>query len=352
MEQSYQKLTQSLLKILPERHQEVLERRYGMDGDAETLEAIGEDFGVTRERVRQIEKAAFDQLRESDEIGAAQDTFKYLGKHLADHGEHRREARLLDDFGGAKNGSTLLFLLDLGDAFGRRNETEEHHSLWTVNHDRLQDLDGFVDAVSDHLADIGRPLEESKFWKEVERIARRERLVLTRRALASWLDIAKLIRQNRFNEWGLVEWSEIVPKSVGDKAYIVLRREEEPLHFDTIVEKMNKVYFMPHDASPFGVRFSRPAHVQTVHNELIKDDRFVLVGRGMYALREWGYEPGTVKDVLVGILKETGQPMSVPKIMAQVARARIVKSNTVLLNLQNKKFFVRTSRGEYALRKA
>jgi len=354
VEQNYQKTVNSLLKTLPDRGKEVLERRYGIvSGEAETLEAIGEDFGVTRERVRQIEEAAFGQLRKSDSIKDIEDIFKYLYKHLSDHGEHRREERFLSDFAYQKSSPAMLFLLDLSSYFSRRNETKKHHTFWTVNTDRINHLEKFVDTVEDYLADISKPLDSVTFWKEMERLARREKLSLSKKALESWLDISKAIIHNRFNEWGLAEWPEIVPRSVGDKAYIVLQKETKPLHFVDIVERMNKVHFIPgENLSKNYQRATRPAHVQTVHNELIKDKRFVLVGRGIYALAEWGYEPGTVKEVLSKILKDAGSPLPINKIMAQVAKVRVVKPNTILLNLQNKRLFTRTSRGEYTVRRA
>jgi len=354
VEQNYQKIVNSLLKTLPDRGKEVLERRYGIaSGEAETLEAIGEDFGVTRERVRQIEEAAFSNLRKSDIIKEVEDIFKYLYKHLSDHGDHRREEKLLSDFAYQKSSPTMLFLLDLSSYFNRRNETKKHHTFWTVNNDKINHLENFVDVVEDYLKDTSKPLDSATFWKEVERLARKERLSLSKKGLESWLDISKAIMHNRFNEWGLADWPEIVPRSVGDKAYIVLHKETKPLHFVDIVERMNKVHFVPQDSSGKNYqRSTRLAHVQTVHNELIKDKRFVLVGRGIYALREWGYEPGTVKEVLTKILKDSGSPLAISKIMAQVAKVRVVKPNTVLLNLQNKRLFTRTSRGEYTVRKA
>ena len=230
MEQNYQKIVNSLLKTLPDRGKEVLERRYGIISDEpETLEAIGEDFGVTRERVRQIEEAAFSQLRKNDIIKEVEDIFKYLHKHLADHGEHRREEKLLADFAYQKSSPAMLFLLDLSSYFNRRNETKKHHTFWTVNTDKINNLENCVEVVEDYLKDTSKPLDNVTFWKEVERLARKEKLSLSKKALESWLDISKEIIQNRFNEWGLADWPEIVPRSVGDKAYIVLQKKTRRL---------------------------------------------------------------------------------------------------------------------------
>ena len=66
----------------------------------------------------------------------------------------------------------------------------------------------------------------------------------------------------------------------------------------------------------------RRTHPQTVNNELIKDPRFVLIGRGLYALSEWGYEPGTVKDVLVQILKDSGKALRKEDVLQLISERR------------------------------
>jgi len=55
---------QSSLDALSEREREVLEMRFGLrDGQSHTLEEVGQFFGVTRERIRQIEAKALRKLR-------------------------------------------------------------------------------------------------------------------------------------------------------------------------------------------------------------------------------------------------------------------------------------------------
>ncbi len=89
----------------------------------------------------------------------------------------------------------------------------------------------------------------------------------------------------------------------------------------------------------------------TVHNELIKDNRFVLVGRGMYALREHGFEPGIARDVIKKILATKG-PLRVDAVVAEVNKQRFFKANTVVINLQNKDYFERLADGKYKVRES
>ena len=151
--------------------------------------------------------------------------------------------------------------------------------------------------------------------------------------------------------WGLRDWAGVAPRNVGDWAFIVLREVQEPMHFSDIVDRMNELRSQElTDQEAISPRNRKPAHLQTVHNELIKDDRFVLVGRGIYALREWGYEPGTVADVIQNILKGAENGLPREEIVAKVSEVRRVQPNTILLNLQNKDIFVRDDAGRYMLR--
>ncbi len=59
-------LISTMEKVLNKREMEVLKERYGFeDGNPKTLEKVGEHFGVTRERIRQIERKALEKLGKS-----------------------------------------------------------------------------------------------------------------------------------------------------------------------------------------------------------------------------------------------------------------------------------------------
>lgn len=150
----------------------------------------------------------------------------------------------------------------------------------------------------------------------------------------------KKIGKNPYGDVGLSEWTEIQPKTVRDRIYLALKKKGEPLHFRTIAQLINQ----------YSTK-AKPASAPTVHNELIKDTRFVLVGRGMYALSEDGYEPGTAREVIHRILKKNG-PLRPKEVMLAVQKERFFKPNTVLVNLQNKSFFKRMPDGTYRIRES
>ena len=112
----------------------------------------------------------------------------------------------------------------------------------------------------------------------------------------------------------------------------------ECLHFNEIAAAIKDSDFKRKDVT-----------TQAIHNELIKDKRFVLIGRGIYALKEWGYKKGTVADVITDVLKKSGQPMHRDEIVKEVLKSRYVKETTILLNLQGKPQFKRVAKATYAL---
>ena len=151
-----------------------------------------------------------------------------------------------------------------------------------------------------------------------------------------WLSVSHKIGKNPLGEWGRVESPHVRVKNTRDFAYLTLKRHGSPMHFSEVAGGIKKL-------------FGREAHPATTHNELIKDNRFVLVGRGLYALKEWGYAPGIVKDVIVGVLLREGGALDRSEIVERVKRERYVKDATIVVNLQSN-MFMRTPEGKYALR--
>jgi thioredoxin reductase len=112
-----------------------------------------------------------------------------------------------------------------------------------------------------------------------------------------------------------------------------MRRNGSPMHFKEVADSISKT-------------FNKKVHYATCHNELIKDPRFVLVGRGMYALSEWGYKAGIAREVIRDILKRDG-PLSKEEVVKRVNKERYFKTNTILVNLVNQKYFKKNKSGLY-----
>jgi hypothetical protein len=322
---NYKKICLSLLRDLPERQKQVISRRYGLEtGERETLESIGRDFGITRERVRQIENDGFSKLK--PRLESLNEVFSHFAEQLKSAGEIKREEVLLSCLGGKNYQPHVFFLLTLGEQFQRVPETKEFHPFWTINPDSQVAAQKVVNSFYQKLENVSRPITLLEY-KPAQN--------MSPEILESFLEVSKIIQKNEAGFFGLKDWPEINPRNIRDKAFSVFKKETKPLHFRKVAGLIGP------DALP-----------QTVHNELIKDPRFVLVGRGIYALREWGYEEGDVKQVISKILKEAKKPLPKEKVLSMVKKQRLVKESTILLNLGNKKYFFKTPEGKYAIRKA
>ncbi len=349
-------VNEALQNIPNNRTKEVIARRFGLhDGQRHTLEAIGQDHGITRERVRQIEEGGLATLKQVKIIDKFQPVFTAIDEHLKEHGEFKKEHKLYDDLTYVcfpakevermkKEGnldldkchSAFYFIMTLGDNFERLPENDYFYSAWTNNKNSVKAVKKTVDSLIKHLD------SQKKVFTRKELLAAAKSLFpeLSEKAIHSYVDVSKHIEQNSLGNFGLIHWPEISPRGVKDKAYIVLKNAAKPMHFSEVTSEINRV-----------LPSSRQAYVQTVHNELIKDKRFVLVGRGLYALAEWGYEPGTVAQTIAQILKKEGRALSKEEIVKKVLEKRMVKENTVLINLQNRKIFDRIGENAYSLKK-
>lgn len=331
-------IVRKLLVALPERSRAVLEARFGLGKVSErvTLESIGQRYGITRERVRQIENHALTSLRKSPAFTEAQAAFKELERIVDSLGGIVCEDDLLNFITkdpGMQN--HIYFLLVLGDPFKYKKEDDEVRRCWYVDPELAQKVEVALKNLYQGLSDEdlipeGEMLD--RFLKELQNINDKHR---NQEVLRRWLSISKNIGKNPLGEWGHAKSPNVKTKGVRDYAYLAVKKHGSPLHFrevSSLIEKM----------------FNRAAHVATTHNELIKDPRFVLVGRGMYALKEWGYSAGVVRDVIRNILRDNG-PLTRDQIVEKVLKERHVKPGTVVVNLQNQKYFKRGKDGRYTL---
>jgi len=331
MKQDYQKICQDLIKDLPQRQKDIVEQRFGLeDEERKTLEAIGRGYGITRERVRQIEEDGFSKIR--PKLEKYQEVFQYFEGEIEKFGGLRKEDILLNSLAGSKFQNQVFFLLILGEKFQRFAENKVFHSLWAINQNSFNFAKEVLDFLSKKLLEINQPLSFANLLKK----ANLQFKSLTSRSLQSYLEISKRIQPGIEGNYGLKDWPEINPRGVRDRAYLVFKKEKRPLHFAQVTRLINN--------SKFEKISQPPALIQTVHNELIKDQRFVLVGRGLYVLGEWGYQPGVVKDVISMILQEEKKPLTKGEIIDRVLKQRIVKVNTILLNLGH---FPKTANGKY-----
>ena len=342
MTKPLKEIIQGLLKDLSPRQKDILEGRFGLKGGKTTLAFLGEKNGLTRERVRQIENDALGLVRKQiikeKEVEKIIQTVNVFLKNL---GGVRREDVFVNDFRGLINDTNVTaeqisFLFAVLKNPLYHSEDNTAYGFWYTDKLILKKAIGlagkFETLISKKKEDLITKRNIDVFIKQITKP-----LKITDFVFSNYLSVSKRFDVNPYGDFGLISWEEILPKTIRAKAYLVAKKSGQPLHFKKIAELINDMNFD-----------KRKAHYQTVHNELIKDPRFVLVGRGMYGLTEFGYQPGTAKDVLSSILKKHG-PLASKQIMDLVSQQRLLKENTISINLNNKKYFRKLKDGRYHL---
>lgn len=345
-------LLEYLLGTLTQREKDVLLRRFALLGhEPQTLKQVGEFLSVTRERVRQIETQALRKLEHllgNAQMASPVQPFIHTVTHIFEsHGGVMNQQACWEEFAkvsgveasDAQERTAFYFLISyvLTDRFDVLKENRERTAAWKLHFISLDDWQSTIAAAKEICTHAGRPLSADDFFTKLAE-ALPERLSAV---LAAHIICSKIVRKNLFNQYGLSQWHLIVPKRVKDKIYLILKREEKPLHFTKITELINEAHFDHKTAYP-----------STVHNELILDSQYVLVGRGIYALKEWGYERGVVSDVIAKLLSTHTEGLTRERIIDEVFKQRIVRKSTIVLALTDRNRFTRSQSGRYTLNPA
>lgn len=335
---SLKSAVQDILKVIDqEREREIITRRFGLFDRKETLEQIGELLGITRERVRQLEKAILIRLKiaaDEGKIPAVHDIERLVVRDLSENGRAGRvqdiAARMVGKNASNETRSRIAFIAELSPKLVVISENDHYYQGISIaeNGDEKKvrsQIDEIVKTIKKH----GEPvdIETLHGMLSYEAPSQVRALASLSKQLASLKDI-----------WGLVKWPTVNPKNIRDKIYVILADNGKPMHFSDIAKHIKDSDFKRKDVT-----------TQAIHNELIKDKRFVLIGRGIYALDSWGYSKGTVSDIITKVLKKAGEPLHRDEIVKRVLKSRQVKETTILLNLQSKPEFKRVAKATYTL---
>lgn len=318
-----------------EREREIIARRFGLYERRETLEQVGELLGITRERVRQLEKAIMIRLTLAAEENLPQipTLEKQFIRHLHEMG---RVAKVTDLSGIATNDSSELtrahiaFIAALAPRLTLVEENDRYHlSVGLKEHHDSDQIKKHVDEIIKVVKEHGEPLSIEDLH---------EKLTHDHPDHVKALSSVSKQLSNLKGKWGLIQWPSVNPKNIRDKIFVILQENGKPMHFNEIAKAIKGSDFRRKDVT-----------TQAIHNELIKDGRFVLIGRGIYALKDWGYSKGTVADIITEVLKKEAGPLHRDEIVRRVLKHRQVKETTILLNLQGKKQFKRVAKATYGL---
>ncbi|MBR2998324.1 hypothetical protein IKF34_00890 [Candidatus Saccharibacteria bacterium] len=327
----------SLKIIEQEREREIISRRFGLTGSKETLEQIGEMLSITRERVRQLEKAILIRLQisaEENQIPELATAEKLIVRNLTEMGRVAKLSDLADKIYGKKSSPTdktgIYFIATFSKNLTIVEENDRYYAaVGIAEYGDSKTIRSRVDEIVQVIKENKAPMTIDELDNKVD-YEHPDHI----KAVAS---ISKLLATLN-NTWGLAKWPSVNPKNIRDKIFVILESHKEPMHFSDIAKEIAESNFKRKNVT-----------VQAIHNELIKDPRFVLIGRGIYALSSWGYKKGTISDTIKSILEKSETPLTREEIVKQVLKVRKVKETTILLNLQNKALFKKVGKNSYTL---
>lgn len=371
----------NLFSELSKRERDVIIRRYGLHGNGkETLESIGSAHELTRERIRQIESSSIKKLQQLKNLDKyISNLKKVIFQLLEEHGGLMEREYMLDTLVGFsvngfkvesenknihKNYLNFLITKLLHKEFEEGSSSKHFKESYRLKFKEIDHLQELAEELLEHIKESKRVFKTDELIKKIfefeSYIKNKEKfninssidiswtlvrdlfeedaeLINNNKILYSILRAAKKIEQNKFGHWGVHNWREIKPKTINDKIYLIFKSTEKPMHFVEIADKINEISFDSKKANP-----------ATVHNELILDNKYVLVGRGLYGLKEWGYKNGTVADVIEEIFNESDkEQLTRDEIVEKVLAKRMVKKATIILALMNKDKFQREN-GKYS----
>lgn len=336
-------LTQ-LMSYLTPKELEVIRKRFGVSGEEPaTLAAVGDKMSLTRERIRQIQVQAIKKLQRA----VKSSDILLLNEHLSDYLEQAggivTEDELFtyvnslfpEDLESIRNEILLIAEFD-------KDIKHEHNKVDFKPHYRSINIKFSQIKETSYLAVKALKSEKNIVSKQeiVEFIQSKyseSYTFATEQTIISSLKLDRRLRDHG-ESFSLLAWRHVNPRTLFDKIVYVLNETNKPMHFRDIAEAMVGKSLRKKNSS-----------IQAIHNELIGNSMFVLIGRGTYALKDWGYKEGTVSQVIESILAEEG-PMSLNSLTEKVLQRRKVKEVTIQVNLNSKKeIFRKNNEGQYEL---
>jgi len=335
-----------LVESIDDRQNKVVKRRFGLfEFKKATLARIGADMNLTRERVRQIETAGLKELSENENLKTIEKELEKTKKASYKLGgivvvSKAADIVIANSNRDKDNLHSLELILTLISDLKISKQNQEFVKYWYHKKYENKIIRRVAKEFEKILKEIDKPIQLEELISKFKKTGYGKKVKMYKSALEQIVSINKNIGEVGRNRVGLMNWNSINPKSAREKAYLILKKASKPLHYRQIAKLIKEEdFYSEHNPT-----------APTVHNEVILDDRFVLIGRGIYGLKEWGYTPGTVEEVIKSILKDNPEGLERSKIVNKVLDQRKVAKNTILANLNRKKDFKRKKDQVYVLR--
>lgn len=332
-----------VLGSLSNKEQDVIKKRIWLFWEKETLQNIWNSFSpaITRERVRQIEDTWIKKIWRMIKTNVLSEIQAKSKEFLTLHWGILAKTKLIN---------ALIKELDIEKTINKwileviiqsdSNLKKSKQTLWCEIYFFFSNVSkSTIDLVHKEALKILKKKKDVMDQKTIYEIIKdnlKNKVKLSSVFVDSVLDLFFDVIKWEDSLIGLSKWKILNPKTLKDKAIYVMKKEKAPMHFVDIANKITDILW-------------EAVKVNTIHNELIRNREFVLIGRWIYALKEYWFTPWTVLDVIVDILKKKWEAMNTEEIIKDVLKIRKVKPTTIYMNLQNKNTIERVWRNYYQL---
>ena len=337
-----------ILQYCKAKEQLILIKKFGLQtGKEMPLQQIGMEFGMTRERARQIEKQALMRFRR---------LFVGNEKYLKIISEAEK---ILVTNGGVMPEDTLIEKLVSKWVFKFSGQElklvlRSDYNLTYLSRNKILNKSFYVDTLyEDLLTNIAlatlKHFEKTNTYESVydfidilkKDFGKKNPDITYLQDNQFYLNLLKIVKNiSMFDgKIGLSTFTSVNPKTIKSKLLYVFRIHGKPLHYQDAAAMVTE-YFP-----------GKAVKITTAHNELVKsNDVFVNVWLWLYSLKERWVIGGTVLEILTRILKKAARPMSTKEIMQNILKEKMIAPNTVLLNLhKHKDVFVKNDKWMYSL---
>jgi hypothetical protein len=301
-----------LNSINNERARNVIKWRYGFVQEAFTLDEIGLKFGVTRERVRQIERRTLLSLTNpkhdaliTEVMVQIKITFEKLGGIFTTEEFDASASFCPSDM--RISGLLNLFARISGE-FG----WDSRANVWVWDQIRVVDIQSQIRKMLKSMY----PLDKSTFITELRQANPDLKEQFLMGCLRTHPDLD--VRDD-----GVLVYKNLARHRTG-VIIQALRQIGRPAHYTEITEEVNRLLPEEIEAYPHNIH----AHMQRL------PDIFVWVGRGTYGLAEAGLERSEFyADIIERIFRECGHPLSIQETLSRLCDVRDCKESTVMMLL-------------------
>lgn len=332
-----------IINSLSDKEKTVISERVWLNWDRKTLQFIGASFSpsITRERVRQIEDSWIKKIGRIIKSSNLYDIQNKARDIVKLHWNLISKDKLINNIIKELNidpsiNSNILETIIQADVEILKSKpklgTKTYFYFPSINKSLIEQIHKEWVKILKKKKDVMRKLDlyeqiKHNIWNNS----------LSNVLIDNIMDIFDDVVDWEENLIWLTKWKILNPKTLKDKAIYVMKKQKTPMHFVDISNNITKYLW-------------DNVKVNTIHNELIRNNEFVLIWRWLYALKEWWFKPGTVIDVIIDVLKKNKEPMSTEDIIKNVLKVRNVKKTTIYMNLQNKDIIKRVGRNYYDIK--